>query len=279
MSERRVWVTGARGFMGAVIERGLRLSGYEVVGTDAELSVCELERLEAFGEEVHPDIIVNSAGVRRDAATLGNKAHAYEVNALGARNLALVANEIGALIVQISSDDVYATNQAEPVNEFDMPHPNTPYGKSKRAGEFMVRDTTPDHLILRSSWVYQADKGRFKRLLDAARNGDTYGSRIDQFAAPASIALYMKYLLKMLEKDARGTYHITPTGKTNRFDFSTQILKNAGFDPDKVLEPISDPETAEDIVLESLMLEMAGAKLPTWEEDLRTYMEREGLLA
>lgn len=276
--QKLVWVTGSKGFMGSVVSRGLGMSGYNVVGTDTELSLGEEDRIRAFAEEVEPDIIVNCAGVRRDATTLSNKAHAFEINALGAKNLALAANSIDALIVQVSSDDVYASHQTEPVNEFDMPHPDTPYGKSKRAGEFFVRDTTPDHLILRSSWVYQADKGRFKRLLDAAANGDKYGARTDQFAAPASIALYMKYLLKMLEKNARGTYHITPTGKTSRFDFASQILTNAGYDPAKVLEPVADPETAEDIVLESLMLEMAGANLPTWEEDLKNYMDRMGLL-
>lgn len=275
---KRIWVTGADGFVGSVMMSGLDQAGYEMIGTSSELSVTEPERLEAFAEEVQPGIIINCAGVRRDATTLSNKAHAYEVNALGARNVALAANTIGALIVQVSSDDVYGQHQDEPVNEFDMPHPNTAYGKSKRAGEFFVRSTTDNHLILRSSWVYQADSGRFKRLMDAARSGGTYESRIDQFAAPASIALYMKYLNKMIERGARGTYHITPKGKTSRYDFASEILKNAGFDPEKVLLPVSDPETAEDIVLESLMLEMAGADLPTWEEDLHAYMSAKGLI-
>lgn len=273
-----VWVSGAAGFLGSVIADGLEQSGYKVVGTDSELSICEQERLEAFALELRPDIIVNCAGIRREGVTLDNKARAYEVNALGAKNIAVVANAIDALIVQISTDDVYATIQSEPVNEFDMPHPNTAYGKSKRAGEFMVRDVAPKHLILRSSWVYKADRGRFKKLLDAANAGETYKSRTDQFAAPASIALYMQYLLKMIDGDARGTYHIAPTGKTSRFDFASQILENAGFDPGSILVPVSDAETQEDIVLESLMIEMAGGVLPTWQEDLREYMSREGLL-
>lgn len=274
-----VWVTGSKGYMGTAISHGLDMSGYKVVGTDVELSLTEVDRLEAFAVEVQPDIIVNCAGIKRDATTLGNKAHAYEVNALGARNLALASNAVGALLVQISSDNVYASHQHEPVNEFDMPHPDTPYGKSKRAGEFMVRDTTPDHLILRSSWVYEANHGKLKEVFDAARNGVKCEVRTDHFTAPSSIALYMKYLLKMLEKGARGTYHIAPTGKTSRYDFAVHALRNAGFDPTAILVPASDPATSEDIVLESLMLEMAGANLPTWEEDLHNYMDRAGLLA
>lgn len=277
-SSKTVWLTGATGFLGSVIADGLKQSGYEVVGTGSELSVCEEDRLEAFAEEIHPEVIINCAGVKREAATLGNKLHAYEVNAIGARNVALVANTVGALMVQISTDDVFAPNQIAPVNEFDVPTPTSPYGKSKYAGEVMVRDTTPDHLILRASWVYQNGKGRFDRLLKAAANGEKYQSRTDEFAAPASIALYMKYLLKMLEADARGTYHIAPTGKTSRFDFASQILRNAGYDPSQVLVATTNPEDAGDIVLESLMLEMAGAKLPTWEEDLSHYMQLCGLL-
>lgn len=278
-TDKKIWVTGSTGFMGNVISHGLDLAGFKVVGTGSELSITEPERLTAFAEEVRPDVIINCAGVRRGSTTLGNKARAYEVNALGAKNVALAANAVGATMVQISSDDVYSSHQDEPVNEFDMPHPNTPYGKSKRAGEFMVRDTTDDHIIVRSSWVYQSDSGRFKKILDAAREGKTYEARTDQFAAPASMALYMKYLLSMIIKDAKGTYHITPKGKASRYDFATEILRNAGFDPTKVLVPTEDPETAEDIVLESLMLEMAGANLPSWEEDLHSYMSAKGLLA
>lgn len=273
-----VWISGNKGFVGSVLERVLKKSGYTVVGTDEDLLVTEPERLEAFAEEIQPNFIINCAGIRRDATTLSNKAKAYEVNALGARNMALVANTVGATIVQISSDDVYALQQPESVNEFDQPHPNTPYGKSKLAGETMVRNTTPDHLIIRSSWLYQADSGRFKAILDAAKEGRTYEERTDQFAAPASAGLYIKYLLKMLEKHAKGTYHITPKGKASRYDLAAKILEYAGYDPSTVLVPITDPETAEDIVLESMMLEIAGAELPSWEEDLRRYMELKGLL-
>ena len=78
-----------------------------MIGTDEELSVCEPERLEAFAEEVQPGIIINCAGIRRDATGLSNRVKAYEVNALGARNVALVANTVGATVVQVSSDDVY----------------------------------------------------------------------------------------------------------------------------------------------------------------------------
>ncbi len=274
-----VWVTGDKGFVGSVMKKGLEHVGYAVVGTDAELSVTEPERLEAFAEEVQPSIIVNCAGIRRDATTLDTKAKAYEVNALGARNMAVVANTVGATIVQISTDDVYDLSRDELANEFDQPHPNTPYGKSKLAGETMVRSTTSDHLIVRTSWLYQAESGRFKEVMDAAKAGGTYHARTDQFAAPTSVGFYMYYLLKMLERGAKGTYHVTPKGKASRYDFAYKILELAGYDPEAVLVPASDPATVENVVQESMMLEIAGADLPAWDKSLKKYMSLKGLLA
>jgi dTDP-4-dehydrorhamnose reductase len=260
-----------------VVKR-LQAAGYRVVGTDSELSVREYDRLEAFAEEIQPRAIVNCAGIRRDATGLSNRIKAYETNALGARNLALAASTVGALMVQVSSDDVYATVQAEPVNEFDNPHPNTPYGKSKRAGEMMVRDTTPDHLIVRSSWVYRTTGGRLQAALQAAMAGEKYEARLDQFAAPTSMSTYVKVLVEAMERGARGTLHITTKGRVSRYEFASRALEFAGYDPNNILVPVVDPATAEDIVLESLLLEMVGIDMPTWEEDLKNYLAESGLL-
>ncbi|MCI2241222.1 SDR family oxidoreductase [Adlercreutzia faecimuris] len=271
-SQEVIWVTGAEGFLGGAVSEHLREAGWKVVGTDAELSVSDPERLERFAGEVMPAAVVNCAGIRRDATTLSTRIKAYEVNALGARNVAVAANAVGALMVQVSSDDVYAAVVPEPVNEFDNPHPTTPYGKSKRAGEMMVRNTTDDHLIVRSSWLYRADSGRFKDILDAAREGRTYAARTDQVASPTSVDFYCKFLEKALEKRLTGTFHVANTGSTSRYGFAAKILELAGYDPSAVLVAEEDPRTAEHLVLESLLLEMSGVDIPAWDDELARYM-------
>ncbi len=276
--EEVIWVTGASGFMGSAICEHLEAAGKRVVGTGSELSVCEPERLEAFAEEILPTAIINCAGIRRDATTLSTRVKAYEVNALGARNVALVANTVGATMVQISTDDVYASQVPEPVNEFDNPHPNTPYGKSKRAGEMMVRNTTDNHLIVRSSWLYPAPSGRFNAVLQAARAGKRYGARVDQVASPTSIDFYCRVLLRALERGLTGTFHVANTGRASRYDFAEKVLELAGYDPSAILEPEQDPATAEQLILESLVLEMAGVDIPSWEDELAHYMEERGFL-
>ena len=197
-----IWVTGCKGFLGREIVKRLKATyNCTVVGTDKELMVTDPERI-AFAQDLRPDVVINCAGISRAVTGLSNRIHAYEVNALGARNVALAANNIGALMVQISTDDVFPVRMAEPANEFDTPHPETPYGKSKRAGEVMVRDTTPNHLIIRSSWVYSIDGGQVKDALDAAAAGKTLVARTDQLASPTSISTYVDFLIKAINRKA-----------------------------------------------------------------------------
>ena len=204
-------------------------------------------------------------------------ADGYEVNALGARNVALAANNVGALMVQISTDDVFPVRMAEPANEFDTPHPETPYGKSKRAGEVMVRDTTPNHLIIRSSWVYSIDGGQVKDALDAAAAGKTLVARTDQLASPTSISTYVDFLIKAINRKATGVLHVTSRGMASRYEFLSHVLNTCGYDANTILVPESDLVTAEQVELESLMLEMFGAELPTWQDDVESYFKEVGM--
>lgn len=273
-----IWVTGCKGFLGREIVKRLKATyNCTVVGTDKELMVTDPERIEAFAQDLRPDVVINCAGISRAVTGLSNRIHAYEVNALGARNVALAANNVGALMVQISTDDVFPVRMAEPANEFDTPYPETPYGKSKRAGEVMVRDTTPNHLIIRSSWVYSIDGGQVKDALDAAAAGKTLVARTDQLASPTSISTYVDFLIKAINRKATGVLHVTSRGMASRYEFLSHVLKTCGYDANTILVPESDLVTAEQVELESLMLEMFGAELPTWQDDVESYFKEVGM--
>ena len=101
-----------------------------------------------------PDVIINCAGITDTEECEKNPEHAYRVNALGARNLSIVARKCGSKIVQLSTDDVFDGQSKKPYTEFDDTNPLTVYGRSKRAGENYVKEFTHKHFIIRSNWVY-----------------------------------------------------------------------------------------------------------------------------
>lgn len=276
-AKKTIWITGAAGYIGGELAQRLEQAGYRVVGTDKELSVTEPNRLDTFANELRPDVIINCAGIPRRAAGLKNRINAYEVNALGAHNMAVIADAYEAYLVQISTDDVFPRRMSEPVNEFDVPAPRGPYGKSKRAGEVLVRDTMSNHLIVRSSWVYSANQGMLGSALADAKAGKKHPARIDQIASPTSISLYAKFIEGAIGKQATGTYHFTSKGIATRRAFLTKAYEICGYDPDQLLEPADDIVSSEQVLLEGMKLEMLGIERPTWEEDLKRYLEEQGL--
>ena len=79
---------------------------------------------------------------------------AFAVNALGARNLAMAAEEIGAKLVHVSTDYVFSGDAAQPVWEYDLPAPRSVYGKTKLLGEEYVRQFCTRWFVVRTAWLY-----------------------------------------------------------------------------------------------------------------------------
>ena len=151
----RVWIAGASGRLGSALSH--RFGGntaYKLVTSDRDVAVEDVSVVGRFADINHPDVIINCAGLTDVQACEENPEEAYKINAIGARNLATAARRIDAKFIQISTDDVFGGDEDKAFCEFDDPHPTTMYGKSKYAGEKLVRELTDKHVIVRSSWLY-----------------------------------------------------------------------------------------------------------------------------
>ena len=150
----RVWIAGASGRLGSALSH--RFGGntaYKLVTSDRDVAVEDVSVVGRFADINHPDVIINCAGLTDVQACEENPEEAYKINAIGARNLATAARRIDAKFIQISTDDVFGGDEGKAFCEFDDPHPTTMYGKSKYAGEKLVRELTDKHVIVRSSWL------------------------------------------------------------------------------------------------------------------------------
>ena len=133
-----VWITGAAGRMGQAIEHFLDHSRYKVMTSDIEIDVSNLHEVLNFAESYRPDFVINCAALASRTEADENPDKAYKVNALGARNLAIASNNVGATMVHLSTDDLFPENADRAFNEFDTTNPPHVYGKSKQAGERFV---------------------------------------------------------------------------------------------------------------------------------------------
>ncbi len=274
-----VWIAGASGRVGSALVRLIDHGKYAVVTSDKEVDITDLDVVTNFAAINRPDIVINCAALLSADGAI-DKLEAYRLNALGARNMAVASESVGATIVHFSTDDVYSGKSHVLVNEFDTPDPIHIYGRSKLAGETFVRELNPQHIILRSSWVYDDRPGwLFSEVLEAGRTGAPIEVAANQFSSPTSTASVAAATLAIIEAAEYGLFHIASRGTCSRFEFAKRILDLAGL-PSQNLVGKYDEADAYTIELEDLMLELTGVyTMPRWDEDLHMYMISSGLIA
>ena len=276
----KVWIVGSASQLGKAINEVLDPLEMEVFNTDVdELDVTQTDDVLNFGENNRPDVIINCGAITDTELCEKEPELAYRVNALGARNLSIVARKTGAKMVQLSTDDVFDGTVKAAHTEFDEMNPKTVYGASKRAGENYVREFTHKHFIVRSNWVYgQSGKNFVNNLLKASETEDNLPIACDQFGSPTSARDLAKIVLYLIKTNEYGTYHATCQGSCSRFEFAQEILKLAGRDTTIVPVPASQsrfssvrPDYA---ILDNFILRIMNVyEMPHWKESLREYMD------
>ena len=171
----KVWIVGSNGQMGTALNELIDTMEMEVLNTDKdELDITETDEVLLYGEINRPDVIINCAAITDTKICEENPELAYRVNAIGARNLSIIARKIGAKVVQLSTDDVFDGMKKVPYTEFDDTNPITVYGRSKRAGENYVKEFTHKHFVIRSNWVYGKGESNFVAKLLKLADADYY---------------------------------------------------------------------------------------------------------
>jgi dTDP-4-dehydrorhamnose reductase len=166
-------ITGADGQLGRLLSIQLRQQSivFHALGTRQLNITSEADVFRCF-RLLRPTVVVNCA-----AWTAVDKAEVYAteawlVNAAGAGNVARAAASVDALMIQLSTDYVFAGDVARPRRESDPVGPLSTYGASKLAGEMAVTAAGGRALIVRTSWLFGPYGRSFLSvILDKARQG------------------------------------------------------------------------------------------------------------
>jgi len=237
-------VTGARGMLGTDIVS--ELAGRDVQGIDLEeLDLTDAQAVSRFVAEQlsRGDVVVNCAAWTDVDGAEEHEELATLVNGAAAEHLAVACAEVGARLVHLSTDYVFAGDAAVPYPE-SAPHaPLSAYGRSKMAGEIAVRAALPDdHVVLRSAWLYGAHGRCFpKTIAAAARERGALQVVDDQVGQPTWTRDVADLVVRLVEAGVpAGTYHATSSGHTSWRGFAQEVVASAGMDPSIVAPTTSD---------------------------------------
>lgn len=274
----RIVIVGADGQLGQSLLR--RANDHSVVGLElADHDICDLSGTHKITAS-EPEVIINAAAITDVDGCERNAEFAYRVHAIGARNVALAADSIGAAMVQVSTDYVFDGAKGAPYWEFDAPSPINVYGASKLAGEQWVKDVYNRVYIVRTAWLYGYGGNHFiNRVLRLADEHDQLSVVDNEFGCPTFCDDLSDAIYQLIETGAFGTYHLCGEGECSRFEFAQAILEEAGR-PDVPVKPIDHYErTAQPPAyapLHNFAAAQLGVRMPHWREGLKRYFERSG---
>jgi len=283
----RVAVIGSNGQLGTDLMKALQ-DGHDAIGfTHENLEVSDYNSCLKLKEH-HPDVIINTAAFHKTDQCEDDLVKTFSVNAIGARNVAMISKEIGAITVLISTDYVFDGDKREPYTEDDATNPINSYGISKLAGELYTRQN-PRHYIVRVASLFgkagaSGKGGNFvETMMTKAKNKETVNVINDMWMSPTYTKDAAFIIVQILElKLPFGTYHATNQGYCTWFQFAEEIFKMQGLTPD--MRPIvtgqlvTKAKRPQFSALRSLKLPIHGIITREWKEALSAYLTERGAI-
>jgi dTDP-4-dehydrorhamnose reductase len=287
----RALITGARWMLGRDLSAEAQAAGYEIWPTDVErlehdpadrIDVTDHEALGRALDHYRPDIVFHLAAMTHvDECELRPEA-AYRVNSVGTQNVALHCRLRDLELVYISTGSVFDGTKATPYHEFDDPHPQSIYARSKWQGEEFVRALAPRHYIVRAGWMFGGgteDKKFVAKIIELARQRDVLRAVDDKFGSPCFTRDLGRRCLELVQTGRYGTYHGANEGCCSRFEMASAIVEFAGVRSCRV-EPCSSAEFPLPAprprleAIDGLASRLIGLRNQRpWREALREYVE------
>ena len=274
-------VSTGKAEIGAVSEE---IKNAEVFAMDVDiLDITNLEQVKKVLNEVKPDVVINCAAATNVDGCEANQDLAFKINSLGPRNLAMVAEELGAKIVQVSTDYVFSGVGEAPLKECDLVAPVSVYGKTKLLGEEFVRDFSTKYYIVRTAWLYGYVGHNFVyTMMKLGKDRDTLNVVNDQLGNPTHANDLAYHILKLSQTEEYGVYHCTGKGECSWYNFASEIMKLSGrnctvnpctSEEYKSMYPNSADRPAYSS-LDNMMLRCTiGDEMRDWKDALKIFMD------
>lgn len=263
-------LTGAGGQLGRAVRESW--SDHEILArTRSELDIGDLTAVRAALDAARPDLVLNAAAYNAVDGAENDLEGAFAGNALGPRNLALATAERELPLVHVSSDYVFDGRAERPYHEFDATGPLSVYGRSKLAGEELVRTFNPRHFLVRTAWLYSAVGHNFALTMRRLAARGEVRVVADQFGSPTYVPHLAAGLERLVEQGVYGTYHLANPGVASWYELAGAIFRE--LDLRVSLRPIPTsawPTAAARPRFSALQsVQRPRVELPPWEDGVK----------
>ena len=215
----RVVITGHNGQLGRQLQ--IAFSGHEILQLDLPCDDITNPEMSTCIADFKPDLVVHSAAFTNVDGCEQDPDSAFRVNALGTQNVALGAQQSGAALIYVSSNEVFDGRRRDPYREWDHTDPISVYARSKAAGEQIVRDLLNRFYIVRVAWLFGPGGNNFiTRIISAAERNGALRVAADEFGNPTYAPDAAQAMARLAASRHYGIYHLTNSGFCSRYEFA-----------------------------------------------------------
>jgi dTDP-4-dehydrorhamnose reductase len=289
----RVYISGCGGMLGRAVYEFFN-ERTTVKATDIDLNIAWLSYADVrdYGSindsisEFNPDFILNLAALTDLEYCERNQEDAWLTNALGAENIALIANRLDVPLVYISTAGIVDGSQ-EIYNDFGTHHPLSVYGKSKYAGELAVQTMVRQHFVFRAGWMMGGGPDVDKKFINKIYRQITAGAKTlfvvdDKLGTPTYTKSFAMAIYAVGETNLYGVYNQVCSGSGSRYDVAEEFVRLLGLEnrieivkvgSDKFEKEYFAPRPKSE-KLQNLKLRARGIDfMPHWKEALADYAQ------
>lgn len=278
----KIAIIGSNGQLGSDLVKIFENNRYKVVPlTHDDIDVTNFKLSKDTLENIRPDIIINCAAYVRvdDAEDFPEKV--FAINALGARNIAIISKELDSILIYISTDYIFDGTKGQPYTEEDVPNPLNVYGDSKLAGEHFVKNILEKYYIIRSSSLFgtagsSGKGGNFiETMIKKVRNNEEIKVVDDMIMSPTYTKDLADTIKKILEiKLPFGIYNAINNGECSWYEFTKKIFEEMNIDAN--LSPIKTGKQKATrprySSLSNYKLKKYGIEIEDWNTALNNYL-------
>lgn len=276
----KILLTGASGQAGRAI---INASTPDFCLIPLTREVCDITNEYAVRQIIsyeRPDYVIHCAAYTSVDLAQTHKDRCYAVNVLGTRNIAVACNNVGATLLLMSTDYVFPGTGTLPYETDDIRSAVNYYGYTKMLAEDIVF-RLDKYCIVRTSWMFGDGYNFVRTICRLARKNKDVRVICDQIGSPTYAADLAQATLEVVRRQLTGIYHITNEGYCSWADLAKEAFRVMNI-PAEVIRifsseygsPINRPKNSR---LSKDSLDKVGiARLPSWQDGLRRYIEKYG---
>jgi dTDP-4-dehydrorhamnose reductase len=285
--ENLTLIVGSNGQLGSELVKFYKEKGEPSIGLNhRDIEVTDYDNVRRVMAEYNPRVVINTAAYHKVDACEENPQHAFGINAIGARNVAIACADVGATLVHMGTDYVFDGEMGSPYREENSANPVNVYGTSKIAGEMFVQNILPEHFIIRTAAIQGLSKSSVKgsnfieTMLKLGKERGLVQVVSDQITSPTYAPDLADGIFKLIRTGAYGTYHLTNKGNCSWYEFAKEIFAIENVDVKVV--PIPTDEASKlfnykarrplNTSLDISKAEATGVKMRLWQSAVAAYL-------